>query len=167
VGKLSPGKGFPVFVEAARLVASRMPEACFVVVGDGAGESPKAAGNIRFLGRRTHAEVETLYTLADMVVHPAVWPEPFSRVVLEATTYACALIGTRIGGTPEAIEDRMTGLLIERKDPQALAKAIEELLTDRSLRERLGRRAAEEIPKKFSPDSIVGDLLRVYRGAIR
>jgi glycosyltransferase involved in cell wall biosynthesis len=167
VGKLSPGKGFPVFVEAARLVASRMPEACFVVVGDGAVESVKAAGNIRFLGRRTHAEVETLYALADVVVHPAVWPEPFSRVVLEAAASGSALIGTRIGGTPEAIEDRMTGLLIERKDPQALAKAIEELLADRSLRESLGRRAAEEIPKKFSPDSIVGDLLSVYRGAIR
>jgi D-inositol-3-phosphate glycosyltransferase len=97
-----------------------------------------------------------------VVVHPAVWPEPFSRVPLEAAAFAKPVIGTRIGGTPEAVEDKSTGLLVERSDPDALARAIEELLADPELRLALGRRAAEMVSAKFSGDRIVDDLLRAY-----
>ncbi len=94
--------------------------------------------------------------------HPAVWPEPFSRVPLEAAAFAKPVIGTRIGGTPEAVDDKSTGLLVERSDPDALARAIEDLLADPDLRRALGRRAAETVAAKFSDDRIVDELLRAY-----
>lgn len=170
VGKASLGKGFPVFVEAARLLRTRLPEVCFAAVGPGAG-SPLAAGaenaNVRLLGSRPHSDVEALYALADVVVHPAVWPEPFSRVPLEAAALAKPVIGTRIGGTPEAVEDKVTGLLVERDDPQALAQAVEQLLADEPLRRELGRRAAEAAAAKFGPQRVVDQLLAAYRGAAR
>jgi glycosyltransferase involved in cell wall biosynthesis len=106
--------------------------------------------------------VEQLYALADVVVHPAVWPEPFSRVPLEAAAFAKPVIGTRIGGTPEAVEDRSTGLLVERSDPEALARAIEELLANHDLRLGLGRHASEMVVRKFSDDRVVDDLLLAY-----
>jgi len=106
--------------------------------------------------------VAKLYALADVVVHPAVWPEPFSRVPLEAAAFAKPVIGTRIGGTPEAVDDKSTGLLVERSDPDALARAIEDLLADPDLRLALGRRAAETVAAKFSDDRIVDELLRAY-----
>ena len=162
VGKCSPGKGFSVFVEAARIVAERMPETCFVAVGEGPPDWFPRGAEVRLLGSRPHAEVERLYALADVVVHPAVWPEPFSRVPLEAAAFAKPVIGTKIGGTPEAVEDKSTGLLVERSDPDALARAIEELLADPELRLALGRRAAEMVSAKFSGDRIVDDLLRAY-----
>jgi glycosyltransferase involved in cell wall biosynthesis len=167
VGKLSPGKGYPVFAEAARLAARRNPEACFVAVGEGeplggAGDAP-----VLRLGSRPHAAVEALYDVADVVVHPAVWPEPFSRVPLEAAAHGLPVVGTRIGGTPEAVEDKVTGLLVDRGDAQALAHAIEQLLADPDLRARLGRQAADVVAKRFAPEDAAEQLLAAYRGAIR
>ncbi len=162
VGKCSPGKGFPVFAEAARIATARMPETCFVAVGEGPPEWSPRSAEVRLLGSRPHEEVERLYALADVVVHPAVWPEPFSRVPLEAAAFAKPVIGTRIGGTPEAVEDKSTGLLVERSDPDALARAIEDLLADPKLRLALGRKAAETVAAKFSGDHIVDELLRAY-----
>jgi glycosyltransferase involved in cell wall biosynthesis len=162
VGKCSPGKGFPVFAEAARIVTARVPETSFVAVGERPPEWAPRSAEVRLLGSLPHPEVERLYALADVVVHPAVWPEPFSRVPLEAAAFGKPVIGTRIGGTPEAVEDKVTGLLVERSDPDALARAIEDLLADPELRLALGRRAAETMSAKFSGDRIVDELLRVY-----
>ena len=162
VGKCSPGKGYPVFVEAARLVRQRRPDASFVVAGEGPPEWMARAPDVRLLGPRPHAEVEELYALADVVVHPAVWPEPFSRVPLEAATFAKPVVATRIGGTPEAVDDKATGVLVERSDAGALARAVEELLADPELRRSLGRQASETMVRKFSEDRIVDDLLRAY-----
>jgi len=165
VGKRSPGKGFPILVEAARITAARVPEACFVVVGEGAPDSRDGGDNMRLLGSRSHADVERLYALADVVVHPAVWPEPFSRVPLEAAAFGKPVVGTRIGGTPEAVEDERTGLLVDRSDPLALAKAVLRLLRDADLRRSLGERAAVMVGRTFSADRVVEDLLRAYRSA--
>jgi glycosyltransferase involved in cell wall biosynthesis len=165
VGKRSPGKGFPILVEAARITAARMPEACFVVVGEGPPDSRLGDDNLRLLGGRSHADVERLYALADVVVHPAVWPEPFSRVPLEAAAFGKPVVGTRIGGMPEAVEDERTGLLVDRSDPQALAKAVLRLLRDADLRRSLGERAAVMVGRTFSADRVVEDLLRTYRSA--
>ncbi len=165
VGKLSPGKGFPVFRQAAKSVAARVPKSCFVVVGEGASVDAGDGADIRFLGSRPHAEVERLYALADVVVHPAVWPEPFSRVPLEAAAFGKPVVSTRIGGTPEAVEDKVTGLLVERNDPQALADAIVNLLTDQPLRLTFGRNAQATVARKFAPGQVVEELLAAYRSA--
>jgi glycosyltransferase involved in cell wall biosynthesis len=165
VGKCSPGKGFPVFLTAARIVKARRPEACFAVAGEGPPDWMPPGPDVHILGSLPHADVEQLYALADVVVHPAVWPEPFSRVPLEAAAFAKPVVATRIGGTPEAVEDRSTGLLVERSDPEALARAIEELLADPDLRLTLGRRASEMVARKFGDDRIVDDLLFAYEKA--
>jgi glycosyltransferase involved in cell wall biosynthesis len=166
VGKRSPGKGFPVFLEAARSIAARVPEACFVVVGAGAPVPDQAGADVRLLGSRLHSEVETLYALARVVVHPAVWPEPFSRVPLEAGAFGKPVVGTKIGGTPEAILDRSTGLLVERNDPQALADAVVTLLTDAPTRQALGENARAFVANKFAPDTVIPALLSAYRDAM-
>jgi len=72
------------------------------------------------------------------------------------------VIGTRIGGTPEVVEDKATGLLVERSDASALARAVEELLDNPELRRSLGRQASETMARKFSEDRITDDLLRAY-----
>jgi glycosyltransferase involved in cell wall biosynthesis len=162
VGKCSPGKGYPVFAEAARMVKARMPEACFAVAGEGPPDWMPRSPDIHFLGSRPHGDVEQLYALSDVVAHPAVWPEPFSRVPLEAAAFARPVVGTRIGGTPEAVEDKSTGLLVERSDAPALAHALEELLANGELRLSLGRQASETVLRKFSEDRVVADLLFAY-----
>ena len=167
VGKLSPGKGFPVLREAARLVAATHPGVCFAAAGAGDARADAGTPALRLLGSRSHEDVRALYEMADVVVHPAVWPEPFSRVPLEAAAAGRPVVGTRVGGTPEAVEDGVTGLLVEPRDPAGLARAVERLVTDGALREQLGRRAAEAVEAKFRSDRIVDELLDAYRGAMR
>ena len=84
------------------------------------------------------AELFALYRAADVVVVPSVWPEPLSRVLLEAMRIGRPVVATAVGGTPEAVEDGVTGLLVPRQDPEALAKAVIELLLDPERRERMG-----------------------------
>ena len=163
VGKRSPGKGYAVFLEAARLVAAKRPDACFVVAGAGDGPAP-AGANVRVLGELPHADTLALYELADVVVHPAAWPEPFSRVLLEAAAAGKPVVATRVGGTPEAVEDGVTGLLVEPRDPIGVADAVTRLLDDETLRRRLGRRAAETAAARAAGTEVVARLHALYRG---
>ena len=167
VGKLSPGKGFPVFVTAARRVATACPGTVFVVVGEGMPVAASTGADIRYLGPRSGTEVAALYAVADVVVHPAVWPEPFSRVLLEAGACGKPVVGTSIGGTPEAIRDGDTGLLVERGDSEALARAVVRLLADEKLRGHLGDNARRFVTDRFGPRAVVGALLAAYAQARR
>ena len=165
VGKLSLGKGFPTFVEAARALGRSAPGVAFAAAGAGDATSASAAP-VRLLGARPHDEVRALYDLADVVVQPALWPEPFSRVLLEAAAAGRAVVATRAGGTPEAVLDEETGLLVERGSATQLGRAIARLLGDDRLRADLGRRAAQSVARRFGADAVVSQLLAAYRSAL-
>ena len=167
VGKLSLGKGFPVFVAAARLIAARRPDTVFVAVGAGSAPTACEGVDLRCLGPRPHVEVEALYTAADVVLHPAVWPEPFSRVPLEAAAFGKPVVGTSIGGTLEVIQDNYTGLLVERSDPEALARAVLRLLDDDGLRRSLGENARRFVMERFGAGAVVETLRAAYAEARR
>ena len=107
-----------------------------------------------------------IYGLADVVVQPAVWPEPFSRVPLEAAAAGMPVVASRVGGMPEAVVHHGTGVLVERGDPAALADGIALLLADEPLRRKLGRQAAEGLAR-FDPGRIAEQLLDIYRAALR
>jgi glycosyltransferase involved in cell wall biosynthesis len=166
VGKRSPGKGYGVFLEAARLVAKRRPDACFVAAGGG-DASTSAAADVHVLGELPHDDVLALYDLADVVVHPAAWPEPFSRVLLEAAAAGKPVVATRVGGNPEAVEDGVTGLLVEPGDPGGVADAVARLLDDEGLRSRLGRGAAEAAARRAAGVEVVEQVHALYGQASR
>jgi glycosyltransferase involved in cell wall biosynthesis len=161
VGKFSPGKGTADFVAAAERVAPALPDAVFVLVGDGPLAVP-AATSIRRLGPLPNAEVLALYAAADVVVVPSVIPDSLSRVILEAMAAGRPVIGTRVGGTPELVVDGVTGLLVERADPDGLARAIEKLLTDEVLRRALGTEARRRVEERFGAATSVDRLLALY-----
>ena len=143
VGKCSPGKGTADLTAAARGLEREFPDACFVFAGEGALDTSGA--NVRWLGPRPNREVQALYLLADVVVVPSVIPDALSRVLLEAMAAGRAVVATRVGGTPELIVDRKTGLLVERSDPAGLAGAIATLLRDPTLRAELGAAARRHL----------------------
>jgi glycosyltransferase involved in cell wall biosynthesis len=73
--------------------------------------------------------------------------EALGNVFLEAQAAGCAVIGTRVGGIPEIIEDGHTGFLVPHSDPAAAAEVLQKLITDAELRQRLaeeGRQNAEQ-----------------------
>lgn len=143
-------------------MVERIPQAIFIFAGK--GDLCASAPHIVNLGSIPHDDVLALYDLADLVVVPSVWPEPLSRVILEAMVNGKPVVATRAGGSPEAVAENVTGLLVPKRNPEALADAIVALLADDQRRERMGRAALERIETVFDPDHSLEQLIRLYEG---
>lgn len=165
-GKLSLGKGTPVFLDAIALVGREVPEARFALAGKGEmAVAPHPA--LHVLGSIAQADLFALYRAADLVVVPSVWPEPLSRVLLEAMQLGRPVVATKVGGTPEAVEDGVTGLLVPPGNARALSEAIAALLKDDARRATMGEAARARAARSFSEDRIVAALLEAYAAAAR
>lgn len=164
-GKLSPGKGTLVLLESLDRIRATVPGVRFALAGKGDMRVPVAA-DLRVLGVLSQPDLFALYRAADVVVVPSLWPEPLSRVLLEAMRIGRPVVATTVGGTPEAVEHGVTGLLVPRQDPEALARAVSELLLDPQRRERMGRAGAQRAERFFDEDRLVADLLEAYRWAV-
>lgn len=90
------------------------------------------------LGWVSQDKVPELYRDVDIVVVPSLWVEPFGITTLEAMASGLPVVGSRIGGIAETLVDGVTGLHFEAGDAKGLADALRRLLTDPTLRERLG-----------------------------
>jgi glycosyltransferase involved in cell wall biosynthesis len=161
VGKLSIGKGGPVFLAAAERVAAERPDTVFVVVGP--DELPPVAADVHRLKKRlSQDEMAVLYRAVDLVVVPSVGPEALSRVPLEAAMAERATVGARAGGIPEEIVDGNTGFLVARGDAEGLARAIARLLGDDELRAAFGRNARAFVNDRFGTEAIIQALIELY-----
>jgi glycosyltransferase involved in cell wall biosynthesis len=98
------------------------------------------------------AEVVNWFTAADVVVVPS-WFEAQGLSVMEAQAAGAAVVATNVGGIPDAIEDGRTGILVEPRDPEALAVAVISLLDDPGRAADIGRRAAEQATHRFSREA--------------
>lgn len=131
VGKLSLGKGVDVLFNAIPQILERLPGTSFVFAGrlTQAVKIPEAVKpHIQLLGHLPQEEIYHLYDHCDLVVIPSVWPEPSSRVALEAIVHHKPVVASRIGGIPEIVQDGVFGRLVERRNPKALAEATVEVL---------------------------------------
>lgn len=174
VGRIKFGrKGQDVFVKAAALLRPKFPRVKFLCIG-----SP-FPGNEEHL-RRLSALVEQLqltgtvictgdvedikgaYAALEVSIQAATGPEPFAGVVIESMAMAKAIVATATGGTPEQIEDGVSGLLVSPGDERALAEAIETLLLSEDLRCTLGRAAREKFEREFLFEKFYHSLLSVY-----
>jgi glycosyltransferase involved in cell wall biosynthesis len=161
VGRITHWKGQEILAEAAGLVAQNHPDVHFVAVGSYfADEShylhklQSLIGSLGLKGRFHLADyrsnVTDVYRALDIFVLPSRKPEPFGRVTVEAMTQGRAVIATNHGGTCELIQEGVTGMLVPPSDPKSLVKAIELLLADQALRERIGQAAAKYAHENFA-----------------
>lgn len=99
---------------------------------------------------------------SDLFVFPTYFEgQPVS--VLEAMAYQCGIVATRVGGIPQMIEQEQTGLLIDPKDPEGLKSALQKLLSDPELCERLGKNARAKVQKEFSIEKSLQELIKIYQ----
>jgi glycosyltransferase involved in cell wall biosynthesis len=89
--------------------------------------------------------------------------EGLPRTHLEAMCHGRPVVGTRIAGVAEVVADGETGLLVPPSDPAALADAIERLISDRALRERMGAAGRQRVLSKFSTETYVDRMVSLYR----
>lgn len=161
-GRLTAWKGQAVLIEALASV----PDTHVVMVGGAIfGETVYEAslhalakrlglaGRVHFLGHRD--DLPALMQAVDIVAHPSTQFDPCPRVVLEALHSSVPLIATTVGGTPELVENGVSGLLVPPSDPQALAAAILELLNDRALGVRLAVEGCHQASERFTFNRVV------------
>jgi len=172
VAALIPEKGIGNLLAAAKQVLSEKPDALFWIVGDGPlfeklrreAEELRIHQNVRFTGLRS--DVDRIMAAADVVAVPSTWQEPAGLVVIEAMATARPVVATRVGGIPEYLEEGATGILVEPRKPDQLARALLRLLNSPKERTEMGiagRRRAEAL---FSMERWVFDTLEFYGKAM-
>lgn len=120
-----------------------------------------AADNLRFLGQLPHAEAMERMAACDLFVLPS-YTEGFPNVVVEAMALGRPIIATRVGAIPEMLADG-AGELVESKDAGALAGALDKLIGDEELRNRMAARALEKANRLYTIDVV----FRAYEGIWR
>jgi glycosyltransferase involved in cell wall biosynthesis len=154
-GRLSPEKGFDLFVEAAAQVARAHPDAGFLLCGDGPlrGALARRIGELglteRFVLAGFRSDLHALLLGWDLAVLPS-HTEGLPVAVLEALAAGVPVVATAVGGTPEVIEDGVCGFLVPPADPRALARRTAELLADDEARRRMGQSGRQRVRAKFS-----------------
>ena len=161
VAALRPDKAHEIFLEAAAMVSERLPEARFLVVGDGErrpfleDEARRlgVANKTLFLGfRRDMADVLRAADVLALSSRP--WQETLSIAMLEAMASGLPAVVTDVGFLSEAVRDGENGFLVPAGDARALADRLTLALGDQTLRARLGGQAARDVAASFSAEAM-------------
>jgi glycogen(starch) synthase len=152
VGRLVHEKGFQLALDALPGLIRRLGKVRFLVAGSGPHEDELKA-QARRLGLDRHGTfagwigddvLHSLYAIADLCVVPSLY-EPFGLVALEAMASGCPCIVADTGGLREVVPNEDVGLRFRSRDPRSLARMVERVLTDESLRRSLIAESAEHV----------------------
>ena len=169
VARLEPEKGHRYLIEAMPAILAEHPGAWLAIVGEGsqadalraqaASLGDRVAERVIFTGRREDVSALT----ADLTV--AVLPslrEAQGISILEAMARRIPVVASAVGGIPEVITSGVDGLLVPPADPAALGDAVNSVLADPSLAERLGEAGYRTVAERFSIDAQVKRIEAVY-----
>ena len=172
VAALVPHKGQRYLIEAAHQVVQQLPDARFVILGEG-----ELRDALERLVRDHHLEKHVLLPGFRIDVIGCIkgfdlfamssTTEGLGTSLLDAMACAKAIVATSAGGIPEIVEDGVNGRLVPPRDPAALARSIVELLSDPARRERMGRAGLERVRQRFTVDAMVAGTAAVYARVAR
>jgi L-malate glycosyltransferase len=163
---LRPLKRIDLLLETAALIRPRESFKLVILAG---GDFSRFAAEVRRLGltdrvivRENVRDMEDYLQAADIGLFTSE-TESFCLSILEAMYFACPCVAPQVGGIPEVVQDKITGLLIPFGDTEKLARATENLIQDGTLRTMLGRAAQARAHDKFSARIIVPRYEKLYR----
>ena len=156
VGRLRIRKGVEVLLEALHELRRAIPGAALRIAGDGEHRAAleRAAADlgpaVAFLGTRSSSQVRTLLRGAAALVVPSIY-EGMPLVVLEAMEAGVPVVASAVSGIPEVVVGGETGWLVPPEDPEALARALEEVLTDPQEARRRGEAGRRRVAGRYRP----------------
>jgi len=168
VAALVPHKGQRHLIEAAALVVRQVPDARFVIAGEGelrpvlerAIKEHRLEKHVLLAGFRP--DVLSLHKAFDIFVMSSV-TEGLGTSLLDAMACGRPVVATTVGGIPEVVVDGETGFLVPPRDHEGMAAALVKLLRDEDLRQRMGNAGLARARRRFSAERMVQETLRVYR----
>jgi L-malate glycosyltransferase len=165
-------KGHRVLLQAvaalrAQLALTDMP--LFLIEGDGPDRKELAemvaqldiGDLVRFVG--VEQQVFNFMQALDVMLLPSVANEDFPNVILEGMSLGKPVIASRLAGTPEQVDDGVTGALVEPNNPIALARRIAEFAADRDALAEMGRQARTQFDQRFTAGVAVSRYLNLYQ----
>jgi len=169
VARLHAMKGQKYLIPMMSHVVQRWPRARLLIVGEGLERKRlepliAAAGlkdSVTLLGTRT--DIRELLAISTFFMFPSVFGEGLPISVLEAMAAGKVVIASRTGPMPEMVKDGVSGLLVPPRDPVALARAVDQLMRSPELSLQMGQRGQEIIAERFSIESTVSAMERLYR----
>lgn len=162
-GKISVGKGADYFLEMVKF----LKDVTFIVAGTGPLKNDfinasKDYENLKYLGRIPHEKVFEMYKASDVVCSTSVWPEPLSRVPIEAMSIGTPCVATSVGGTSEIIDDGINGFLVPPRNTKELVNKVKNILYDKKLRDMFSKNGIKKIENEFRSDKIVNEHINFY-----
>ena len=174
-GRLHEQKGVQQLFRALARVAERVPEVRLLVMGHRRvydlefAESAERLGVARLVvptGWLDGAELACAYSAADVFVTPSICFDTFGMVNLEAMEHARPVVATCFGGSPEVVEDGVTGRIVNPFDIARLADTLAELLEDREQGVRLGAAGRLRLMERFQIARLGSDFQEEYERAL-
>jgi len=174
VGRLAYLKGFHILLKALPSVIRREPSVHLAIAGSGylgpylryLARSLDIEDHVSFLGHIPNEELTRLYLSSDIFVSPSL-AEAFGIVILEAMAAGLPIVAAETGGIPEIITHGVSGLLVERGSPSALASALLELIESPRLAKTLASNAHALARQTYSWRAVARQVLAVYDEALR
>jgi glycosyltransferase involved in cell wall biosynthesis len=172
VGRLSREKAQADLVEAAALLRreNKQRKIRFILAGEGPDEQ-MLKDTVRyflvsdwFIFTGYLPDLNPYYTIASLLVLPS-HTEGSPNVLLEAMAAGLPIVATAVGGVPEIVTNEKEALLVEKQNPVALARAIERLLSEASLKSRLAEAARQRV-SAYSPEAYCDSILNLYQSCL-
>ena len=176
VGRLEPLKGADLLVRALPSINHDLKPALWIVGGDERDQHERerlrtlaqehgVGSQVRFLNAAPRSLLPDLYRAAAVCAMPSYY-ESFGLVAVEAMAVGTPVVATRVGGLASTVSDGRTGLLVDARQPESFAAALERLLEDPTLRERMGTTAAVAM-NRFAWPRVAEGILCIYDELLR
>lgn len=171
IGRIVAIKNPELFLRIAQNIHARRGNVHFVFIGGGEAErEARALANefglaeiVHFLGWRK--DIAALYREIDLLLI-ASKNEGTPYTILEAMAAGCPVVATKVGGIPDLIRHRETGLLFESQDVEAGTAAVEEILSDSEFKQHIIRNAQKIVGEQFSPQRCLASIDEMYQGGL-
>jgi glycosyltransferase involved in cell wall biosynthesis len=149
-GRISELKGIEQIKQAMDKIKKEIPETVLLVVGKGG------------IGWLSGEELRAAYACVDVVIVPSIYLDPFPRMNLEAMAVKKPVVGTCFGGTPEIVQDGITGYVVNPFNVELMAEKILDLLKNPQKAKQFGEAGYQRIKKHFSSEAHVAQTIAWY-----
>ena len=174
VGSVTRSKGIFELINAFIKLNNNNSKLHLMIIGGGSALSEIKeiihANNIEtrvhIFSNQPHDKISIFLNAADILVLPS-YAEGLPNVILEAMACGLPVIASKVGGIPEAIEEGISGILVEKQDVDTLTKAIEKLIEDKHLSEQMGANGRKIVEEKFTWNRNAENLMRIYEEILR